>query len=87
MTEIDRVELNLDLWRILGTLPLEEARVVVLHFGIDGRAPCCLDEIAAAVGKKKKLVRQILAKALRKMRHPKRGRALRPYYIERWGWW
>ncbi len=64
---------------VLLTLPPREQRVLQLRFGLeDGRART-LEEVGLEFKVTRERVRQIEAKALRKLRHPSRSRKLRDY--------
>jgi RNA polymerase primary sigma factor len=65
--------------KLLATLPPREARVLRLRFGMrDGRAHT-LEEVGHKLGVTRERARQIACKALRKLRHPRRSRALRTF--------
>jgi RNA polymerase primary sigma factor len=64
---------------VLSTLTFREQRVLQLRFGLeDGRART-LEEVGLEFRITRERVRQIEAKALRKLRHPSRSRKLRDY--------
>ncbi len=56
--------------RMMAVLDERERTVVMMRFGLDGRAPAESSAIAAAVGLSTERVRQIEARALSKLRHP-----------------
>jgi RNA polymerase primary sigma factor len=65
--------------RVLGQLSDRERQVLELRFGLeDGRART-LEEVGKAFGVTRERIRQIEAKALRKLRHPTKSRQLRDY--------
>jgi RNA polymerase primary sigma factor len=65
--------------KILGSLNHRERRVLEMRFGLkDGRGHT-LEEVGQAFGVTRERIRQIEAKALRKLRHPLRSRKLRDY--------
>ena len=66
----------------LGTLEEREAEVVRLYFGLGGVNEMTLEEIGVKFGLTRERVRQIKEKALRKLRHPTRGKKLIPYAEE-----
>ncbi len=64
---------------ILGSLNQRERKVLEMRFGLkDGRGHT-LEEVGQAFGVTRERIRQIEAKALRKLRHPLRSRKLRDY--------
>jgi RNA polymerase primary sigma factor len=64
---------------VLGTLTEREQKVLVLRFGLeDGRART-LEEVGKEFNVTRERIRQIEAKALRKLRHPSRSRKLKDY--------
>lgn len=64
---------------VLGTLNPRERKVLELRFGLkDGRSRT-LEEVGKEFGVTRERIRQIEAKALRKLRHPSRSRRLRDY--------
>ena len=64
---------------VLGTLTDREAKVLRLRFGLeDGRART-LEEVGVEFGVTRERIRQIEAKALRKLRHPSRSKKLKDY--------
>jgi len=64
---------------ILASLSPREGRVIQLRFGLkDGRSHT-LDEVGQKFGVTRERIRQIEAKALRRLRHPRRSRRLRDF--------
>ena len=64
---------------VLGTLTYREQRVLQLRFGMgDGRART-LEEVGRELGVTRERIRQIEAKALRKLRHPSRRKKLKEF--------
>ena len=64
---------------VLGTLTEREQKVLTLRFGLeDGRART-LEEVGKELNVTRERIRQIEAKALRKLRHPSRSRKLKDY--------
>ena len=67
------------LGEVLGTLTEREKKVLTLRFGLeDGRART-LEEVGREFNVTRERIRQIEAKALRKLRHPSRSRKLKDY--------
>ena len=64
---------------ILGSLNLRERRVLEMRFGLKDGEGHTLEEVGQAFGVTRERIRQIEAKALRKLRHPLRSRKLRDY--------
>ena len=64
---------------VLSTLTKREARVLNLRFGITDGSPRTLEEVGKIFNVTRERVRQIEAKALRKMRHPTRSRKLKGF--------
>jgi RNA polymerase primary sigma factor len=53
--------------------------VLRLRFGLAGREPCSLEEISRRLGLTRERIRQLEARALRKLRESEVGQRLRPY--------
>ena len=64
---------------VLYTLTDREARVLQLRFGLEDGRSRTLEEVGRAFGVTRERIRQIEAKALRKLRHPSRSRKLRDF--------
>ena len=64
---------------VLGTLTSREERVLRLRFGLDDGRPRTLEEVGQEFGVTRERIRQIEAKALRKLRHPSRSKKLKAY--------
>jgi len=71
--------LKQDLNRVLKTLSQREQEVLQLRFGLDDGRQKTLEEVGQAFGVTRERIRQIEAKALRKLRHPNRNKTLREY--------
>ncbi|WP_201982621.1 sigma-70 family RNA polymerase sigma factor [Hymenobacter rubidus] len=71
--------LRKEVQRALSTLTLREADVVTLHFGLNGHAALTLEEVGEKFGLTRERVRQIKEKAIRRLKHTTRSRALKPY--------
>ncbi len=67
--------------QVLGTLSDREQRVIVERFGLNDGRPKTLEEVGRMFAVTRERIRQIEAKALRKMRHPSRGNKLRDYLV------
>ncbi len=65
--------------QILDTLTPREEMVLRLRYGIDDGHPRTLEEVGKEFGVTRERIRQIEAKALRKLRHPSRSKKLRDY--------
>ncbi len=65
--------------RALSTLTRREAEVVKLYFGLEQEHPLTLEEIGEQFNLTRERVRQIKEKAIRRLRHASRSRALRAY--------
>lgn len=72
--------LRLQLREVLGTLTEREQRVLELRYGLKGGVPRTLEEVGAVFSVTRERVRQIEAKALRKLRHPSRSRKLKDFW-------
>ena len=64
---------------VLGTLSDRERRVLQLRFGLEDGRSRTLEEVGRDFGVTRERIRQIEAKALRKLRHPSRSRKLRDF--------
>jgi RNA polymerase primary sigma factor len=64
---------------VLGSLTEREEKVLRLRFGLGDGYPRTLEEVGSVFNVTRERVRQIEAKALRKMRHPTRARELKPF--------
>src|SRR5205809_1009251 len=65
--------------KVLATLTPREEQVLRLRFGIGERSDHTLEEVGTRFGVTRERIRQIEAKALRKLRHPSRARRLRTF--------
>jgi RNA polymerase primary sigma factor len=74
---LNKKELKAELKKVLGTLTPRETKVLQLRFGLDGCGEHTLEEIGDVLDIGKERVRQIEAKALRKMRDPSRSKAFK----------
>jgi RNA polymerase primary sigma factor len=64
---------------VLGTLLPREQRILQLRFGLEDGRSRTLEEVGNVFGVTRERIRQIEAKAIRKLRHPSRSRILRDY--------
>ena len=64
---------------MLHTLSLRERRVLELRFGLLDSHSRTLEEVGREFGVTRERIRQIEAKALRKLRHPTRSRKLKDF--------
>ena len=64
---------------VLDSLSLRERRVLQLRFGLDDGRSRTLEEVGNEFGVTRERIRQIEAKALRKLRHPSRSKKLKDY--------
>lgn len=64
---------------VLETLTEREEKVIRLRFGLDDGKSKTLEEVGQIFGVTRERIRQIEAKALRKLRHPSRSRKLKDY--------
>lgn len=67
--------------KLLDTLTEREQRVLTLRFGLDDGRTRTLEEVGKEFNVTRERIRQIEAKALRKLRHPSRSRMLKGYDI------
>ncbi len=64
---------------VLGSLDERESKVLSLRFGLMGETPKTLEEVGKIFAVTRERIRQIEAKALRKLRHPSRRKKLQDY--------
>ena len=67
---------------VLGDLTPREQKVLRLRFGLDDGRPRTLEEVGQEFNVTRERIRQIEAKALRKLRHPSRSKMLKDYLDE-----
>lgn len=77
--EAGRQLLRRELMSVLKSLTPREERVITLRFGLDDGRPRTLEELGKEFNVTRERIRQIEAKALRKLRHPSRAKRLRDY--------
>jgi RNA polymerase primary sigma factor len=68
-----------DIIEVMASLSPRERDVLRLRFGLDDGRQRTLEEVGQLFGVTRERIRQIEAKALRKLRHPNRSRRLREY--------
>lgn len=64
---------------VLSALSERENKVLRLRFGLDGQRPLTLEEVGREFGVTRERIRQIEAKALRKLKHPSKRKKLQDY--------
>ena len=74
--------LHEQLMEVLLTLTEREQKVLRLRFGLDDGRPRTLEEVGREFNVTRERIRQIEAKALRKLRHPSRSKKLKDYLDE-----
>ena len=74
--------LHEQLMEVLSTLTEREQKVLRLRFGLDDGRPRTLEEVGRQFNVTRERIRQIEAKALRKLRHPSRSKVLKDYLDE-----
>jgi RNA polymerase primary sigma factor len=67
---------------LLRTLTPREEKVIRMRFGLDDGSEHTLEEVGARFAVTRERIRQIEARALRKLRHPSRSRKLRPFLLD-----
>ncbi|QTQ13930.1 RNA polymerase sigma factor RpoD [Treponema parvum] len=67
------------LHNVLGTLPSREHEVLKMRFGLDDGYSLTLEEVGLCFNVTRERIRQIEAKALRRLRHPRRASGLRDF--------
>ena len=78
-SELMNDSLRREVQRALSTLTRREADVISLYFGLDGAHAMTLEEIGEKFNLTRERVRQIKEKAIRRLRHASRSKALKPY--------
>ena len=64
----------------LNSLTTKEAGVIRLRTGFDDNHPLTLEDVGAIYGVTRERIRQIEAKALRKLRHPSKAKKLKDFW-------
>jgi RNA polymerase primary sigma factor len=75
--DAERIEISEQIQRVLRTLTPKEEKVIRMRFGIGAERDHTLEEVGRHLSITRERVRQIEAKALRKLKHPSRLRALK----------
>lgn len=78
-TDMDMRVMRDEIDSVLDTLTTREARVLRLRYGLEDGRERTLEEVAKEFGVIRERIRQIEAKALRKMRHPSRAKRIRDF--------
>ncbi len=78
-SRITRELLREDMLAVMAALSPRERDVIRLRFGLDDGRARTLEEVGQLFGVTRERIRQIEAKALRKLRHPQRSKRLREY--------
>ena len=77
--EVEQNNLREKIDEVLTDLSDQEQQVLRMRFGLDDDTPKTLEEIGKVFGVTRERIRQIEAKAIRKLRHPSRSRKLKDY--------
>ena len=77
--KVSRELLKDALGKVLETLSPREKRVLIMRFGLDDSKPRTLEEVGREFKVTRERIRQIEAKAIRKLKHPTRARRLKDF--------
>nr|WP_317331444.1 sigma-70 family RNA polymerase sigma factor [uncultured Romboutsia sp.] len=80
MHEVEQNNLREKIDEVLTGLSDQEQQVLRMRFGLDDDTPKTLEEIGKVFGVTRERIRQIEAKAIRKLRHPSRLKLLKNFY-------
>lgn len=80
MHEVEQHNLREKIEELLTGLSEQEQKVLRMRFGLDDDDPKTLEEIGRVFGVTRERIRQIEAKAIRKLRHPSRLKQLKHFY-------
>lgn len=72
-------DLQRNIRQVLDTLSDREKKVLILRFGLDDGRPRTLEEVGRQFGVTRERIRQIEAKAIKKLRHPSRSKKLKDF--------
>jgi RNA polymerase primary sigma factor len=72
-------ELQARISKVISSLKPKEREIIVKRFGLEDESPHTLEELGQEFGLTRERIRQVEAKALRKLRHPVRSRVLAGY--------
>ena len=78
-SELMNQSLRREVQRALSTLTMRENEVITYYFGLNGEHAMTLEEIGEKFNLTRERVRQIKEKAIRRLRHTSRSKALKPY--------
>ena len=77
--KVSRELLKEALGKVLETLSPREKKVLIMRFGLDDGKPKTLEEVGKEFKVTRERIRQIEAKAIRKLKHPTRARKLKDF--------
>ena len=83
MTLEEQIGIELAIIEALSSLTPREQKVIELRIGLNGERSNTLKEVGIIFKVTRERIRQIEAKALRKLRHPSRSRKLKSYYVKK----
>ncbi len=81
-TQVSSILLKEEMRKALNTLTERERRVIELRYGLEDGNPRTLEEVGLEFGVTRERIRQIEAKAIRKLMHPTRRRILQGFLTE-----